>query len=123
MKTNTHSRAASGKALALALTGLFVALSVQAAERTMLGDGVATVTVSYGDLDLGKVEGTKTLYARLGAAARQVCGGEPDLLHELQKQHNFRSCYDQALEGAVRDVDNARLQALHEASKVESSVS
>ena len=102
-----------GKALVLGTVGLLVALSGQAAERAMLGKGASSVAVHYGDLNLSTTAGARTLYTRLGAAARRVCGSQP-LYTELREQARFRSCYDQALDTAVRKVDSARLYALHQ---------
>ena len=107
----------------LGVAGLLVALSGQAAERVMLGTRVTSVTVAYGDLNLSSPAGTKALYARLESAAGQVCGGEPNLLQELQKQTSFRSCYDQALDNAVRKIDDDRLQALHHKRVTDSRMS
>lgn len=114
MSTDTTLRRFStGKALVLGAVGLLVALSGQAAERVMLGTDAASVTVSYGDLNLASTAGVRTLYARLGAAARTVCGVEPRTV-ELRQHANFQSCYDQALDKAVRKVDSTRLYALHQ---------
>lgn len=119
----TFRRFGVGKACVLGAVGLLVALSGQAAERVMLGTQVSSVNVFYGDLDLTSDAGARTLYARLEFAASQVCGGEPNLLHELQKHHSFDSCFDKALDGAVKKVGDARLQALHRARSSESRVS
>ena len=109
----TIGRFSIGKAVVLGAAGLLVALSGQAAERAMLGNGVASVTVSYADLDLASAAGAQTLYARLSSAARQVCGAEPRNV-ELRQHASFRSCYHQALDEAVDRVDSEQLYALHQ---------
>jgi len=109
----THRTFGFGNTLMLGVAGLLVTLSGQAAERVMLGTSVTSVTVAYDDLNLASPAGTRALYARLDSAAIRVCGGAPKLLQELQKQTNFRSCHDRALEKAVDKVGDPRLHALH----------
>jgi UrcA family protein len=121
--TETHRTFGFGKTLMLGVAGLLVALSGQAAERVMLGTNVTSVTVAYDDLNLSSPNGAKALYARLESAASKVCGGEPNLLQELQKHSNFRSCYHQALDNAVDKVADPRLQALHREQVAESRMS
>lgn len=123
----TIGRFGFGKAIVLGAVGLLVALSGQAAERVMLGTRVASVSVSYADLNLSSTAGAQALYARLADAAEQVCGGEPrpESLREIARyeQANFESCYEQALADAVAKVDSARLYALHQEHKAKSTVS
>ena len=119
----THRTFGFGNTLMLGVAGLLVAISGQAAERVMLGTNVTSITVAYDDLNLSSPAGAKTLYARLESAASRVCGGEPNLLQELQKQIAFHSCYDKALDNAVRKVDDPRLQALHRERLSESRMS
>lgn len=121
----THSigRFGIGKALVLGAAGLLVTLSGQAAERVMLGTPAASVTVRFDDLNLETTAGARALYARLEWAASQVCGGDQGLRQELSRQYQFQSCYDRALESAVKKVGDARLQALHRARTTDSSVS
>ncbi len=123
----TIGRFGFGKAIVLGAVGLLVALSGQAAERVMLGTRVASVSVSYADLDLSSTAGAQALYARLADAAEQVCGGEPraESLREIAvfEQKAFKSCYEQALAGAVSKVDSARLQALHQEQATRPTVS
>ena len=121
--TATHRNFGLGKTLMLGVAGLLVAISGQAAERVMLGTSVTSVTVTYDDLNLASPAGAKTLYARLESAATRVCGGAPNLLQELQKQSNFRSCHDRALDNAVGKVDDARLHALHRPRVTEARMS
>jgi UrcA family protein len=113
MKTShAFQSSASGKALLVGIASLCFALSAQA------GDGVATgtvrnqVPVSYDDLNLTNTAGARTLYARLKAAADRACGNRPSG-RDLQEYLNFQSCYDSALDKAVRKVNSGQLQALH----------
>lgn len=116
-----------GKAIVLGAVGLLVALSGQAAERVMLGTRVASVTVSYADLNMSSTAGAQALYARLADAAEEVCGGAPrrESLLEVARfeKANFKSCYDRALADAIASVDSARLYALHEKRTAKSTAS
>ena len=70
-----------------------------------------SVTVRYGDLDLGGDEGARVLYSRLRAAANQVC--DPLDSRDLYLQAARRACYRNALDNAVLRLGNARVAALH----------
>jgi UrcA family protein len=50
-----------------------------------------SVSVPYGDLDLTKDAGRRTLDARLERAARKVCGGATPVRH-LSQLKNYRTC-------------------------------
>ena len=69
-----------------------------------------SVTVRYGDLDLSSPAGANTLYQRIQAAARQVCG-YPGA--DLLEQASWRSCYRSAVGDAVRKVNSPLLIAVH----------
>jgi UrcA family protein len=98
MKTKTLSLiAASIATLSLAGTALAA------------GTGeLATARVRYDDLNLSNDAGVASLYARLRHAASQVCESSPS--RDLVDQ----SCVAKALDGAVAEVDNGRLTALHQ---------
>jgi UrcA family protein len=67
-------------------------------------------TVRYSDLDISKPAGAKTLYARIRAAARDVCAlsfaGDPVLSAAAH------ACIDTAIDNAVRKVDAPALTSL-----------
>jgi UrcA family protein len=69
------------------------------------------VTVNYADLDLESPAGIERLHARLDAAARSVCGSAPT--RDLDALVDWRRCRADALENAVRAIDNAALTAHH----------
>src|SRR5262245_21233187 len=69
-------------------------------------------TVSYADLDLSKPAGAQTLYKRIKAAARQVCGPS-DQYTFVTPARAFRECYAKAIADAVAQVDRPSLTALH----------
>ena len=113
MKTSHafHS-SASGKALLGGIAGLCFALSAQAGDGVANGTVRTQVPVSYDDLNLTNPAGARTLYARLKSAADQACGNRPSG-RDLQEYLGFQSCYDSALDKAVRRVNSGQLQALH----------
>jgi UrcA family protein len=72
------------------------------------------VVVRYADLDLASDAGTQVLYARLSSAAKRACGNEPRL-HDIRAAKQYRECFDEKLDKAVRKVGNPQVQALHDA--------
>lgn len=82
-----------------------------AASSASAAGPVRQITVSYADLDLSRTEGAETLYRRLRAAARQVCG--PDEARELARRAAWKECVDRAVAEAVRTVDRDALKAVH----------
>lgn len=70
-----------------------------------------SVTVRYGDLDLTRTAGAKTLYARLTSAARSVCA--PAAQHDLAAHRDWSICYSDALDAAVAETGSNALASLH----------
>ena len=104
-------------ALALAALAACVSLgSAQAASPT----ATRAVNVSFGDLNLSTDQGTNALYARLTAAAREVCGAYGVDIRNLQDYAAARSCQEQAIAKAVHELHvpqlAARLTARHDHS-------
>jgi UrcA family protein len=74
------------------------------------GPGAPSITVSFRDLDLSSIAGATTLYRRIQAAAKQVCGyAGADLI----EQSSWRACYRSATDDAARKVNNPMLTAVH----------
>jgi UrcA family protein len=116
MKTSrSHASIAVRAALVAGVTGLCLATAAQAGEAAA-GTTRTLVVVNYDDLNLASPAGARTLYARLRSAAERACGGDPSG-RTLQEQMDYQSCYESALDKAVRKVDSAGLQALHQDSK------
>jgi UrcA family protein len=59
--------------------------------------------VSYAGLDLNTPAGQASLKARLSAAARDVCGPEPDN-RDLRASMDFHACRKMALKAALAAV-------------------
>jgi UrcA family protein len=102
-------------ALAIAASSVVGAVSfgpaAQSAEQSAV---VPSVTVRYADLNLNTAEGVEALYARLRAAARKACGPQPS--RALVERIDWRTCYTEALEIAVRNVQSEQLSVLHRES-------
>jgi len=69
-------------------------------------EAAPSVTVSFGDLNLASAKGVDTLYARITAAAHQVCDGD---IHDLNTYAIARACVRQAIANAVRDLPDTRV--------------
>jgi UrcA family protein len=102
-RTAYFSRAAA-TAVACLLVG--VAVNANAAEDSA---APASVRVSYQDLDLATEQGSLALYARLVAAAHQVCLVSD--IRDLTATAAAHACEQQAIARAVHDVNSPRLVA------------
>jgi UrcA family protein len=89
---------------ALALSACLVAYNASAQPNAQ--------TVSFADLDLSKAAGAQTLYKRIKAAARNVCGPSDNYTF-VTPSAAFRKCYDKAIADAVAQIDRPSLTALH----------
>ena len=73
-------------------------------------DHPAARTVSFADLDLTRDAGVAALYARIRAAAHEVCG-QPDL-RQLGEYMTSRRCAERAIARGLRDA-KAPLSGAH----------
>jgi UrcA family protein len=104
------------RGLLAGLLGSTLALSAQAGDIA-LASATKSVTVSYAGLDLSDPAGMHSLYGRLKVAARLVCGGDISGVREVQRIFAHQACASDALESAVRSIDNAALTALHRSAE------
>lgn len=104
------------RGLLAGLLGSTLALSTQAGDIALTSEA-KSVTVSYAGLDLSDPEAMHTLYGRLKLAARLACGGDISGVREVQRIFAHRACASDALESAVRSIDNAALTALHRSAE------
>jgi UrcA family protein len=74
-----------------------------------------SIAVRYTGQDLATEEGSQALYARIEAAARAVC--PVDDIRDLRAVAAARACRKQAIEQAVRSVDNPKLAAVYAARR------
>jgi UrcA family protein len=91
-------------------------LASAAVEKNGIRTDSMKITVS--DLDLSQREGVETLYSRLQKGADNVCGvkytqvtGSRVASSKIKQQH--RKCYAQALNNAVKNINNKMLTDLH----------
>jgi UrcA family protein len=82
------------------------------AQVARAAEPVPSVTVAYGDLNLGSAQGTNALYARIVSAARQVCGAGQVDIRNLRSLADERSCESNAIAQAVQAVHSPSLAAL-----------
>lgn len=73
--------------------------------------GSPAITVRYTDLNLSTEQGSLALYRRIVAAAHQVCVVEG--ISDPRAVVAARSCREQAIARAVRDVNSPMLAAVH----------
>jgi UrcA family protein len=124
----THSITVASKrgtaaALAMAVTGaiftMFASSTIAGAPdgRVLLtSDGVRTVAVHYGDLNLQSDAGNAALFGRLRQAAERVCGTDDS--RNLSVRNAVRECKRDAVARAVEQVGSVRLAALVKRSPV-----
>jgi UrcA family protein len=95
-----------------ALTACMAVGLVDVARSATPDDTVRSVRVSYGDLNLASEQGANTLYARVAAAARQVCGADGVDARDLHAYAAERSCESHAIANAVRAVQSPSVASL-----------
>jgi UrcA family protein len=95
-------------ALATGIVALGVAgVSAAAAPATAAPSAV----VHYADLDLATEQGARALYRRIAIAAETVCPAADN--RDLAAAAESRSCREQAIARAVRDVGTPLLAAVY----------
>jgi UrcA family protein len=70
-------------------------------------DAPLKYVVRFSDLDLSRIEGASTLYARLRHAARAVC--DPLESRDMGLAKKYKACVDKALADAVATVNRPLL--------------
>lgn len=119
MKTAVSPRVVGlSRGLVLGLLGSTIAISAHAG-GVNVGQDRQTMSVSYAGLDLRDPAAMHNLYGRLKVAARIVCGGDISGVREVQRVFAHRACADDALETAIKSIDNDALTALHRRSELE----
>jgi UrcA family protein len=79
-----------------------------------------SAAVEYADLELGNGLAVDKLYARIAAAAEQVCGAYE--ARDLRARADWRACYEAAVSDAVARVPHAALAERHRAKRARSDV-
>ena len=104
---SSHHRRTSGLA---ALSACLIAAVTGVANAA---EPARSVSVAYADLNLTSEQGNSTLYNRIVAAAREVCGASSVDIRDLQSFAQERACESQAIARAVEQVSSAKLAAQH----------
>ena len=86
-------------------------LSCAAPVLAQTSDAVPSVSVRYGDLDVGSPAGAHLLLRRIEAAASTACGGAPDI-RRLDQRASFEACRRSAVARAVAAADSPLLTAM-----------
>jgi UrcA family protein len=76
-----------------------------------ISDAVPSVTVKYGELNIGSWAGAQVLLRRIEVAANTACGGAPDI-RELNRLASFEACRRSAVARAVVAVKSPMLTAM-----------
>jgi UrcA family protein len=97
--------------LAMLMCGIGAVASAGIAGAATPSVDAPTVAVKYDAARLDSYDGARQLYARLAAAAAEVC---PNYGNPHWVSHQVEVCRQQAIEGAVAKVHNPRLAAVSE---------
>ncbi len=99
----------------LLLPAFVAATLLPANSEARAANETAQSKVSFAGLDLTTNAGVETLYRRLKAASAAVCGPQrsPVEAGSLDRLRENKRCYRQALDQAVSQVNNDRLDELH----------
>jgi UrcA family protein len=116
MNTLATHRAATRTKMAFGLIAgcLLGALSIAEANAAALGQA-PSVVVKYDEQSLSTESGALALYRQLEFAARKVCPDTSGVnLHAIALS---RRCQQEALDRAVRQINNPRLAAVYASSR------
>ena len=103
-RKSLHRRTVGIVALA-SVASLFGTATVLAADADEV-----RLKVSYSDLNLSSINGATTLYHRIEGAAHFVCGEEG---RGIDEQNVWKTCYGNAVNHAVTQVNNPLLTSLY----------
>jgi UrcA family protein len=103
---NTFKSIAPFRAVALVLVAGLLGSAPALADP----EGVRSMRVGYGDLDLNTQAGAATLYGRIRSAAKQLCGYKGSTFTD---QAIWDSCFKRAVGDAVTKVNTPQLTALY----------
>jgi len=110
--------------LALAVSALvFADVLTTTAQAEASWGSTPQIVVRYADVNLSTDYGVQVLYKRLQAAARQVCSTYEGHNNLLSNRAKWQACYDQALAGAVTEVNVEQLTALYKKNVSKTSLS
>ena len=85
-----------------------------------LAANARSAAIEYGDLELGNGLAVDKLYARIAAAAEQVCGDYD--ARDLRARADWRACYEAAVADAVARVPHTALAERHRSKRARSAL-
>jgi UrcA family protein len=97
---------------AIAALGLSAAASAETTTLSLTHERVH-LDVPYGDLDLNKPAGAKTMMFRIRNASIEACGGEP-FIREVRERRVFKICLRQTMAAAVDDLKSPMVAAVYQ---------
>jgi UrcA family protein len=113
MRINVMRRYIKGKtAISCALLAMSLISLNSSAGAVEQENGVPSRRVNFADLDLTRSAGVSTLYARIKAAAAEVCEPEIQSIMPAPVQ-SVRRCREQAIARAIADVNAPALTSYY----------
>ena len=109
-----------GKQWAMASAAVLALLAGQAqannySETLVKSSAVRSQTVSYDDLDLSSSQGQESLYYRVSAAARSVCGSSDyRITGHLATAAENEACYERAVNEALSQINAGQVASTAE---------
>jgi UrcA family protein len=97
---------------AVAALGLSATASAGSSTLSLSSERI-TLDVPYGDLDLSRPAGAKTMVYRIRSAATDACGGQP-YIREMRERRIFKICLRQSMAEAIDELKAPLVTAMYE---------
>ncbi|NOT40884.1 MAG: UrcA family protein [Alphaproteobacteria bacterium] len=101
------------KALMVCAAALLGLSATASADPSNFGHERVTLNVPYGDLDLSRPAGAKTMVYRIRHAAADACGGEP-YIREMRERRVFKKCLRVAIAEAVQELGSPLVASIYQ---------
>ena len=98
--------------IAAALAALSLSATAHADQSSFTHERI-TLDVPYGDLDLSRPAGAKTMVYRIRHAAADACGGEP-YIREMRERRVFKICLHASMAAAIDELRAPLVTAAYE---------
>jgi UrcA family protein len=95
------------------LAALVIAAGAGAADRTATAPDISA---KYSDVQVNSEADAEALYKKLSYAARKACGANFNSMRPAEERKHAAQCVEQALEKAVRKINQPLLTTVHQAS-------
>lgn len=97
---------------ALAALGLTATAHADSSTLSLTHERV-TLEVPYGDLDLSRPAGAKTMVYRIRHAAADACGGAP-FINDIRERRAFKICFRTSMAAAIDELRVPLVTAMYE---------